>query len=220
MLSASGFPWAQSTSLRAALVRPELLSGINTEAYVNEAAAKTVSKTDFLETDSETDRKMREMFMLNVYWFMQTLLDRKDRCSMAHGLEVRVPFCDHRIVQYAYNIPAEMKFYNQREKGLVRKAFDGILPSDVCWRKKSPYPKTHNPDYMRLMLKMLGDVLADKNNRITEILSQEKLQELIASEGRSFEKNWYGQLMAGPQMFAYLIQLEAWLQQTGAEIRL
>lgn len=220
MLSSGGFPWAQSTTERAALVRPGLLADINPEAYVNEAANKTLAKTDYLETDTEADRRIREMFMLNVYWFMQTLLDRKDRCSMAHGLEVRVPFCDHRIVQYAYNIPAEMKFYREREKGLVRKAFDGILPSDVCWRKKSPYPKTHNPAYMRIVLKMTENVLADKNNRITEILSRDKLQELIASEGKSFEKNWYGQLMTGPQLFAYLIQLEAWLRQTEAEIKL
>ena len=219
LLSASGFPWAQSTAERAALVRPELLSGIDPIEYVNEAAAKTVAQTDYLDTDTEADRKIREMFMLNVYWFMQTLLDRKDRCSMAHGLEVRVPFCDHRIVQYAYNIPAEMKFYGDREKGLVRKAFEGVLPKDVCWRKKSPYPKTHNPDYMRLMLKMFGEILDDKNNRITEILYERSLRELLASEGRSFDKNWYGQLMTGPQLFAYLIQLEAWLQQSKAEIR-
>ena len=158
------------------------------------------------------------MFMLNFYWFMQTLLDRKDRCSMAHGLEVRVPFCDHRIAEYAYNIPWEMKALGGREKGLVRKIAEEFLPKDVVWRKKSPYPKTHNPDYMKLVFDRFRALFETKDFRLAEILDRQKIGELISSEGRSFEKNWYGQLMCTPQMFAYLIQLEIWLREYNPEI--
>lgn len=212
-LNSGSFPWAKSTNERFGLLRENILgSSFSAEQYVHDAAAETTAKTDYLDTDSAMDKKIREMFMLNFYWFMQTLLDRKDRCSMAHGLEVRVPFCDHRILQYAYNIPSEMKFFMNREKGLVRRAAESLLPYDVVWRKKSPYPKTHNPDYMREVLRRFGAIMQNKNKRITEILDEKALAELLLSEGKSFNKNWYGQLMTAPQMFAYLIQLETWLQ--------
>ncbi len=175
-------------------------------------AKQTAQKAPRLDTDTPEQIKMREMFMLNFYWFMQTLLTRKDRCSMAHGLEVRVPFCDHRIAQYAYNIPPEIKFLGGREKGVVRSASEKALPKDVAWRKKSPYPKTHNPDYTRLMLEKFGALLKKPDCRLFEIMERKKLFELEETEGRAFSKNWYGQLMATPQMFAYMIQLEYWME--------
>lgn len=212
------FPWAQSTEQRAGLLRPEILGGISPQDYVRAAAEGTLAQTDYLDSDTDADRRTRRMFMLNFYWFMQTLLDRKDRCSMAHGLEVRVPFCDHRIAEYAYNIPSEIKFFDGREKGIVRKAMAGVLPDDVLWRKKSPYPKTHNPDYMALMLKRFTRLSAEKDFRLAEILDRGKIAELIETEGRSFTKNWYGQLMAAPQLFAYLIQTEFWLRKYDVQI--
>lgn len=131
---------------------------------------------------------------------------------MECGLEVRVPFCDHRITEYAYNIPWEMKAYRGREKGLLRQALGDLLPNDVAWRKKSPYPKTHNPLYMREVLGRMTKVLENKDNRLTEILDRKKLLALV-EDYSSFKNNWYGQLMTAPQTFAYLLQLEYWLRK-------
>ncbi len=156
MLNRPGFPWASANSERYSLIRGDLCRDISPVEYVESLARQTAQKASQLDSDTPEQIKMREMFMLNFYWFMQTLLTRKDRCSMAHGLEVRVPFCDHRIAQYAYNIPPEIKFLEGREKGIVRLASERILPKDVAWRKKSPYPKTHNPDYTKLMLEKFG----------------------------------------------------------------
>lgn len=213
MLNRPGFPWAAANEERYSLIRGDLCRNISPVEYVEGLARQTAEKAEFLETDSPEQKKMREMFMLNFYWFMQTLLTRKDRCSMAHGLEVRVPFCDHRIAQYAYNIPPEIKFLNEREKGVVRLASEKVLPKDVAWRKKSPYPKTHNPDYMGRMLKSFGDLLEKSDCRLFEIMDKGKLTELRDSEGNAFGKNWYGQLMSAPQMFAYMVQLEYWLKE-------
>lgn len=220
LLGAEGFPWARSTEQRAGLLRKELSEKISPAEYVNRAAAETAARASLLDGDSERDKAVRKMFMLNFYWFMQTLLDRKDRCSMAHGLEVRVPFCDHRIAEYAYNIPWEMKAYGGREKGLVRKISEEFLPYDVVWRKKSPYPKTHNPTYSRLVFERFRALSREKDFRLTELLDRQKISELIETEGKSFSENWYGQLMCTPQMFAYLIQLELWLRKYQPEIRL
>lgn len=213
MLSRKGFPWATSAEERYGLLRSDMCRDISPLEYVEGLAKKTADSASCLDTDTAEQKKMREMFMLNFYWFMQTLLTRKDRCSMAHGLEVRVPFCDHRIAQYAYNIPPEIKFWGGREKGIVRYAAERLLPKDVAWRKKSPYPKTHNPDYAKLMLERFRYVLKLPHCRLCEIMDRDKLRELADTEGKAFSKNWYGQLMATPQMFAYLIQLEYWLRR-------
>ncbi len=212
ILFRKGFPWARSTKDRAGLIRPCVLKDIDPYEYIDGCCEETLKDTDYLDSDSPTDRRMREMFMLNVMWFMQTLLDRKDRMSMAWGLEVRVPFCDHRIARYAYNIPWEMKALRGREKGLVRSAMAGVLPDDVLWRKKSPYPKTHNPNYLAEVIKRTRAILSDKDCRMTQILDKKRLSELC-DDPTVFKNNWYGQLMTAPQVFAYLIQLEAWMRK-------
>ncbi len=219
LLFAEGFPWARSTEKRAGLLRPELAAKLHPADYVRNAADSSISDIlSVLDSDSIEEKARRRMFLLNFYWFMQTLLDRKDRCSMAHGLEVRVPFCDHRIAEYAYNIPWEMKSLGGREKGLVRKISEKYLPHDVAWRRKSPYPKTHNPTYAGLVFDRFVRLMKEPDCRLTAILDKARIDELIATEGSSFAENWYGQLMTTPQMFAYLIQLEIWLRRYDPEI--
>ena len=141
---------------------------------------------------------------------MQTLLERKDRMSSANGLEVRVPYCDHRLVQYVWNIPWEMKNLRGREKGLLREALEGVLPEDALWRKKSPYPKTHNPAYEAEVRKMLNEILSDSTSPILQLINKREI-EVILSEPSDYGKPWFGQLMARPQLFAYLVQVNYWL---------
>lgn len=138
---------------------------------------------------------------------------------MATGLEVRVPFCDHVLTEYAYNIPWEIKSIDGREKGLLRRCFKDILPDEIVFRKKSPYPKTFNPNYLIMTKRLLQTIYEDKNSRLFEILSKEKVQELIDSDAKSFDQPWYGQLMREAQIFAYLIQLECWLRHFNVEIQ-
>lgn len=207
-----GFPWSVAVPERAALMRMNI-SSAEAEAHVRTAYDECLSHTAYLDGESPEDRRMREMYHLNLDYFMATLLDRKDRMSMANGLEVRVPFCDYRIVEYAYNIPWSMKAWGGREKGLVRHAMTGILPDDVLWRKKSPYPKTHNPDYMRLLTEKLTARLNAPDCRFTEIVSADKVREMLADGDAGFGKNWYGQLMTVPQIFAYFLQLDKWMRE-------
>lgn len=214
-----GFPWSTAVPERAALMAHPV-SAAEAEDYVRQSYNQTLSHTDYLDTDNPEERRMREMYLLNLEYFMATLLDRKDRMSMANGLEVRVPFCDYRIVEYAYNIPWKMKAYRSREKGLVRHAMQGILPDDVLWRKKSPYPKTHNPDYMQLLTQHLSRCIEAPDCRLTEIVSRAALREMLDTGSASFTKNWYGQLMTVPQIFAYFLQIDKWLREYNVEINL
>ena len=203
------FPWSRSQDVRRQVVRDGLLP--RGEEYVRERYRDTVEAVEYLPSDSDEDRQRRKMFHLNFYWFMQCLLERKDRCSMYSGLEVRVPFCDWRLVDYAYNMPWELKALGGREKGIIRKAFEDVLPYDIVWRKKSPYPKTHNPVYMKLCSERMEQIMADPSRKINSLVSPEGIKTII-EKPEAITSPWYGQLMKAPQILAYLIQLDHWLE--------
>ena len=143
---------------------------------------------------------------------MVTLLDRMDRTSMYSGLEARVPLADHRIVEYVFNVPWSMKCPDGIVKGLLRHAGEGYLPKEVLWRKKSPYPKTYDPAYENLLGDRLKEVLADPNAPIRPILDTRKVHAFLESPS-DYGKPFYGQLMAGPQMLAYMLQVNYWLEK-------
>lgn len=208
------FPWSRSQDVRRFILKDGILK--NGEEYVRQRYLDTIKLAPKLKSDSRIDSRMREMFYLNFYWFMQCLLERKDRCSMYSGLEVRVPFCDYRLVEYAYNMPWNLKAYGKREKGIVRKAFDDILPKEICWRKKSPYPKTHNPVYFEECAKRVRLIL-QKNNILTELLNKKAIESIIENPDK-ITTPWYGQLMKAPQILAYIIELDYWFEKYNVEI--
>lgn len=210
------FPWSQALDLRQSILKQGLLK--DGEEYVKQQYSDTINNTDTLPSEGEFETRMRQMFMLNLNWFMQTLLDRKDRMSMYSGLEVRVPYCDHRLVEYAYNMPWDFKFYNGREKGIVREAMRGILPDEIIWRKKSPYPKTHNPKYLNAVKSSLQKIINDADSPLARLINKQKAQEFIDSDGKSISTPWYGQLMTGAQLMAYLIQVDIWMREYKIEI--
>ncbi|WP_330362488.1 asparagine synthase C-terminal domain-containing protein [[Clostridium] dakarense] len=160
------------------------------------------------------------MYYLNIKWFMVTLLNRKDRMTMANSLEVRVPFADKRLVEYAYNIPYDMKLLNGREKGLLREAMRTLLPDEIIDRKKSSYPKTHHPIYTQTVKNMLKNIISNKNARILEIIDKHEIENIINTDGESFTKPWFGQLMTGPQVMAYLVQLDTWLNEYNVKLEI
>lgn len=211
--AAAGFPWAQNTAHRAGFLHPGIR--LDAEDYVHSQYAATIAQCHILPENSPRERQMKQMVNLNYRWFMQTLLDRKDRMSMYHGLEVRVPFCDHRIAQYLYAVPWEYKDHAGMEKGLLRHAMEGYLPQQVLWRKKSPYPKTHDPKYMTLVSDAMCRLLDQKDASIWGIISPGAVQKLLQSEE---PWPWYGQLMKTPQTIAYLLQLNLWLDHYGVAI--
>lgn len=212
-LTSNTFPWIRSIEERTALLSDDLRQQLNPSKYITKRYLETISEVPRLPGEDPVEARRREMFYLNIQWFMQTLLDRKDRMSMATGLEVRVPFCDHNLVEYVWNIPWQMKNYQQREKGILRRAMKGILPEDVLWRRKSPYPKTHNPAYLEAVQEWMLQILNDANSPILPLLDTKAIRKMVEAEGDTFNRPWFGQLMTGPQLFAFLIQVNTWLKE-------
>lgn len=217
-LNSGTFPWSGGMSERTRIMSTELKNTVQPYNYLDMRYRETLEEVPRLAGEAIIDVKRRELFYLNIAWFMLSLLERKDRMSMACGLEVRVPFCDHRLVQYVWNIPWEVKSLKGREKGLLRQALEGILPEDVLWRKKSPYPKTHNPIYEHTVRKMLTDVLSDSSSPLLPLIDKEEIT-LMLSEPSDYSKPWFGQLMARPQLFAYLIQVDYWMRKYKVSVK-
>lgn len=204
------FPWSRSVDLRLGLLAPGVVK--DGAEFVREHYLTTCRRAPKLPGESAKDARMREMFVLNLDWFMATLLDRKDRMSMYSGLEVRVPFCDHRIVEYAYNMPWAFKALDGREKGIVRRAFAGELPEEIVQRKKSPYPKTFHPVYTRLCADYVRRIFADSDAVAAQLFDHAAVEALM-ERPESLAEPWYGQLMRTPQIFAYIIQIDRWFRR-------
>ena len=205
----NGFPWSQSIQYRKSFIKDDVKLQ-NHEEYILSRYKNTIINTSKIDGISPLESRMKEMMKLNIDWFMQTLLDRKDRMSMYSGLEVRVPFCDYRIAEYLYSVPWEFKEHNSFEKGLLRESMKEFLPDEVLWRKKSPYPKTHNPEYLRIVSDMLNEIIYCDSSPILSFIKKSELEKLIHTE---VNEPWYGQLMTTPQTIAYFVQINYWLEK-------
>lgn len=204
------FPWSNFLRSRRMLIAPQYQS-LPIEDVAGENYLDSLKRVPHLQGESAAKSRTRELFYLNIKWFMVNLLNRKDRMSMSNSLEVRVPFADYRLIEYAFNLPDEYLFYEGREKGLLRKCLQGILPDDIIYRKKSPFPKTHHPVYTDLVCKMLDDLLRAPSHPIFELIDRNFAQKLVDTKGAAYTRPWYGQLMTGPQLIAFIVQFGLWL---------
>ncbi len=219
-LNSNTFPWSIALSERQRLLNPEISKQVNLKDYIDYQYKESLSHVVILDSDSTDTAEKRKISYLTMNWFMQTLLDRSDRMSMYNGLELRVPFCDYRLVQYLWNIPWEIKALNGREKGLLRYIVKELLPQEIVERKKSPYPKTHNPTYLKVVKYKLNKIIENPNAPIYDLLNKNYIKEILETEGTAFSRPWFGQLMTGPQLMAYICQVNMWLEKYQPQIEL
>ncbi len=212
-LTSNTFPWSISLDERQKLLNPSIGKEISLKEYIDFRYNESLDKVEILPTDSKETAEKRKISYLTLNWFMQTLLERSDRMAMYNGVELRVPFCDYRLAEYVWNIPWEWKALKGREKGLLRYICKDFLPSEIVDRKKSPYPKTHNPTYLAKVKEMLTNIMKDKNAPINNLLNRQYILEILETDGKAFTRPWFGQLMVGPQLIAYLCQVNMWLER-------
>lgn len=211
MLNQNTFPWSYDMSARTMLFNKEFINSLDLENYTQNAYNESINECPTLDDETLEEKRRRRVAYLNIKWFMMTLVNRMDRCSMYNGLEARVPFADVRILEYVFNVPWEYKCYNGQVKSLLVECGKQYLPKEVLYRKKSPYPKTYDPRYEQQIGKLLLEEIKS-NNKLKEIVDLKKVEEFVASP-KDYGKPWYGQLMAGPQMLAYVLQIGYWLRK-------
>ncbi len=212
-LNSGTFPWSIAIEERQQLLNSEIAKKVNLKEYIDFRYNESLAEVEILECDSKQTAEKRKISYLTINWFMQTLLERTDRMGMYNGLEIRVPFCDYRLAQYMWNVPWEMKALNGREKGLLRYVCKDFLPKEIVDRKKSPYPKTHNPNYLKVVKSMLSDIMKKEDAPINWIFNRKYILDIIETDGKAFTRPWFGQLMTGPQLMAYLCQVNMWLEK-------
>lgn len=211
-LAAHTFPWSLRLRDRIRVLAPELIDYLKPEQYVQDRYDEALAEVPHLAGESPESARIREIAYLSITRFLPTLLERKDRMTMAASLEVRVPYCDHRLVEYVWNIPWEMKNYGGHPKGILRLAAERWLPSDVVYRRKSPYPSTVNPSYFYRMADRLQAILEDTHSPLRPLVNHAVLRNMIAAGPDAAQIPWFGQLMGNAQLFAFLIQTDAWLR--------
>jgi asparagine synthase (glutamine-hydrolysing) len=218
MIKATCFPWAPNPQVRMEWLSPEMRLVTKPHEYLQQRYQEALNEVPRLPGEDAQSARMREIFYLSLTRWMPTLLDRKDRMSMAFGLEVRVPYCDHRLVEYVWNVPWHMKNYHEREKGLLRHALVGVLPEDVLWRRKSPYPKTHNPSYLKAVKQWVLQLLDDPSSPLRNVVDVSSVRAMAQPDVPLSNVPWFGQLMTNAQLFAYLIQVDTWLKEYKVEL--
>ena len=208
MLQSTTFPWTMDISFRKSLLHPEFAASMQMEKYIARAYRTTLSEVDILPEESPLDTKKRQIAYLNIRWFMQTLLDRMDRTSMQHGLEARVPFADYRVIDYVFNVPWSIKAKDGVPKSLLRACAAKYLPDTIMNRPKSHY----HPEYERVLANRLREVVTDTASPLRSYLNIPAVLKFL-DEPKEYGKPWFGQLMAGPQMIAYLLQVDYWMRK-------
>ena len=211
-LQSNTFPWSINIDQRQHILNEKIEEKIDLKEYIDFRYNESLKEVEILDEDTKETAEKRKITYLTINWFMQTLLERSDRMAMYSGVELRVPFCDYRLAEYVWNIPWEMKAYKGREKGLLRYIMEDELPKEIIERKKSPYPKTWNPTYLYAVKKKLIDIMENPKSPILDLLNKEDINKIIETDGKSFTRPWFGQLMTGPQLMAYLCQVNMWLE--------
>lgn len=211
LMNRDGFPWSADIRARTVFLSDDVISELDLSGYSHARYEETLSHVPHLPDESLEEARRRDIGYLNIKWFMQTLLDRMDRTSMYSSLEARVPFADHRIMEYVFNVPWEMKYQNGVEKALLRDACGDLLPPELLHRKKSPYPKTYHPAYEQMLVTRMREILQDSRSPVLPLLDRAKTERFLNAP-KELGKPWFGQLMAGPQLIAYFIQINTWMQ--------
>jgi len=211
LIGRDGFPWSGSLALRERTLRPDLRRSLRLGEYVENCWHESLLRQPALPGEERREARLRRLQGVCFEYFMTNLQERASAMGAAAGLTVLTPFCDDRLVQYVYNVPWKMKAMGGQEKGLLRTAMQYLLPEELVWRKKSPFPKTYHPLYTQLVQETLRGILKEDSAPVLQIIDRHAIEELMRSELPPTETPWFGQLMAGPQMLAYLIQVNQWM---------
>ena len=219
-----GFPWALSENLRQNIIKKDLVNDGDIVEYIKTVKNNTLKNVSHISLDS-FENEFKEINYLTIKYFMNTLIERTDRMSMRNSLEVRVPYADHRIFEYVYNVDAKLKLGLRNsnneicEKYILKQAFKNDLPTDITNRKKSPFPKTYSKKYLEMLENKLSQILDNPSSRIHEVINTNYVRNLINTHGNELKENLFGQLMTYPQTLAYIIQIDYWLTAYNIEIR-
>lgn len=217
MYEACTFPWTRDISLRHELLSEELTARLHMDDYIQTQYLTTCNEIQLNGLDTPPEMLHRKTFYLTVRYFMQTLADRMDRAASYNSMNARMPFADLSLAEYLFNIPYDIQAKDGEIKHLLRTYATGLIPEEIRCRKKSPFPKTYDPSYESFLVAALQKVMADDNSPLLALVDKKKLQAFCYNP-KDLGKPWFGQLMAGPQLLAYYLQINYWMTKYNVKL--
>lgn len=219
-LGPDAFPWSGSVALRESILRPEVRAKLNLKQYVRDALTDAIEQAEVDGASDDNEARLKRMQLICFRYFMANLQERAVRMCGHYNVDVLTPLCDDRLVQYVFNVPWSMKFLNGMEKGLFRAAVRDLMPPVLNARKKSPYPKTCSPIYTEIIRGLTMALLTDREAPILEWIDADRVRTIAESALDPTDTPWFGQLMAGPQMLAYIWQVNTWMRERNITVTL
>lgn len=219
VLPDTAFPWSGSLELRESVLRPEIREKLNLRKYVRETLHAALESYDVSAAESG-DRTLFKLQRLCFDFFMPNLQERASKICAGYELKLLTPLCDDRLVSYVYNAPWRIKRLGGMEKGLYREAVRDLLPEELRMRKKSPYPKTCSAAYTEAVRRRMQMLCSDEQAPLWRLADRALVERMLRKKMDPAETPWFGQLMAGPQMIAYLLQINGWMRERGVEVEL
>ena len=213
------FPWTADTSPRLALLNEDLLTSLPAQDCISSAYLDACQEIGLNGASTPPELRHRRTFYLTVRYFMQTLINRGDRAASFQSMDARMPFAYQDLAEYLFNVPLEMQTRNGERKHLLREYATDLLPEEIRTRKKSPYPKTYDPGYEALVNQALLEALSKSDCPLHAILDKAKA-ESFCRQIKDLGRPWYGQLMAGPQLVAYYLQILYWIETYKIQLQL
>lgn len=206
------FPWSNDLEARLVLLKDSFKNKLNAQEYCREELKRACKDIDLPYENTPKECMHQRVFYLTIRYFMTTLIDRTNCAAKYSGLTAMVPFADTALAEYLFNVPYEMKTRNGRVKNLLVECAKDILPDDVRLRKKSPFPKTYDPNYEKALVNKFEEMLNNHNNPILEYIDLDKSYDFL-NQKKNLGTPWFGQLMCGPQLLAYYLQVNEWLKR-------
>jgi asparagine synthase (glutamine-hydrolysing) len=206
-LSAPTFPWTRVSRELLSVLSPDLVAAMKPDEFLLERHAQAIAEVPRLEGEGAADVRVREMFYVNLTRWLHMLLEYADRMSMRSGLELRVPFCDHKLIEYVWNAPWSYKTAADREKGLLREATRDLLPAAVVRRRKSSFPINDDPRYDAALRTQLRERLTEASSPLHPLVDRERLLGMIRDEPYRPGGVW-----RLTDTLAALIQMDDWLR--------
>lgn len=215
-----GFPWSGSMELRRAILKKDAAEILRPERYAFETFRNALETAPRVIGECEADAKLRALQWLCFRFFMSNLQERALCMCEASAVNVYTPFCDERLAEYVWNTPGKIKFMGGERKGLLRAAMKDLLPEKLLRRKKSPYPKVYSAQYTHSVKQAIMDMLSDSASPVMRVLDADVIRRLCSDELPANGLPWFGQLMSGPQMLAYIWQVNEWMRARKIDIAL
>lgn len=166
------FPWAPYFDEVSMLLNDDIARETNFKENVKSTLHDLINRF-------ETDDFLNKVLYLFIKIYLLEMLERQDKTSMAWGVETRVPFLDHRLVEYIVNIPSKYKIKDSSEKYILKESFRDFIPADIINRKKKPFPFPIDPKSVIIQRNTASDLVQSGNSRIAGYFNKKETDDFF-----------------------------------------